>query len=75
MQAGISIRSCWECKPQYKSTFVSQIGMSFKLYHDLCTAGRGKLKCCFSTNFYLAFVKVNEYRRHAVTGELKLIKD
>ena len=49
--------------------------MSFKHYHDLCTAGRGKLKCCFSINFYLAFVKVNECRRHAITGELKLVKD
>lgn len=25
--------------------------------------------------FLLEFVKVNEYRRHAITGEFKLIKD
>lgn len=62
------MRYCWEWKSKHKSTFVSQISMSFKLCGDLCTTGRGKLKGCFSTNFYLELAEVNEYRRHAATG-------
>lgn len=42
--------------------------MSFQLWGDLCTAGSGEVKGCFSTNFCWELVRVDEYRRHAAAG-------
>lgn len=58
MQAGIrALDRAGNVNPSTKAPFVSQIGMSFKLYHDLCTAGRGEVKMLLFNKFLFGICK------------------